>query len=156
MALTPGTWADRVETFRRFEAENGNLTQVLTWCHGAGDAESGLRICVAMRPVWIVQGSFGEGAGWMDAFLDLDTSALADCGTRSRLWSAGLSWPSRSTRPMPPSARRPVSSSAEAPGLEFWAASALNLLAEVALHAGELAEADARAGRGAGHHVGFR
>ena len=144
MAITPGTWADRVEIFRRFESENSNLTHVLTWCHGAGDAESGLRICVAMRPVWIVQGSFGEGAGWMDAFLDLDTSAL----------SAAVLGPALVGRAQLAFALDPADAAQRAKagldlcrggGLEFWAASALNLLAEAALHAGELAEADARA-----------
>ena len=54
------------------------MRQVLSWCLADGDAEAGLRICVAMRPVWIVQGSFAEGADWMDAFLDLDTSGVPD------------------------------------------------------------------------------
>ncbi|HEX6931109.1 MAG TPA: tetratricopeptide repeat protein [Streptosporangiaceae bacterium] len=144
MALTAGTWSERVATFRRFEAEYANLTQVLTWSAIAGDAESGLRICVAMRPVWIVQGSFGEGAAWMDAFLDLDTSALADAILGPALVGrAQLAFPLD-----PADAAQRAKAGLEvcrSPGLEFWAASALNLLAEVALHAGELDEADARA-----------
>jgi predicted ATPase/DNA-binding CsgD family transcriptional regulator len=144
MAITPGTWSDRVQTFRRFEIEGSNLTQALTWCHGAGDPESGLRICIAMRPVWIVQGSFGEGAGWMDAFFELDTSALSDA----------VRGPALVGRAQLAFAQDPADAAQRAKaglelcrgrGLEFWAASALNLLAEAALHAGELAEADARA-----------
>ncbi len=144
MALTPGTWDDRVDTFRQFELENGNLTQLLTWCHQAGDLESGLRICVSMRPVWIVQGSFGEGAGWMDAFLDLDTSTLADTVLGPALVGrAQLAFPLD-----PADAAQRAKAGLElcrSPGLEFWAASALNLLAEVALHASQLDEADALA-----------
>ena len=144
MALTTGTWSERVDTFRRFEAEYGNLTQVLTWCARAGDADSGLRICVAMRPVWIVQGSFGEGAGWMDVFLDMDTSVLADQVLGSALVGrAQLAFPLD-----PADAAQRAKAGLElcrSSGLEFWAASALNLLAEVALHAGQLDEADARA-----------
>jgi len=144
MAITPGTWSDRVQTFRRFEIEGSNLTQALTWCHGAGDPESGLRICIAMRPVWIVQGSFGEGAGWMDAFFELDTSAVSDA----------VRGPALVGRAQLAFAQDPADAAQRAKaglelcrgrGLEFWAASALNLLAEAALHAGELAEADARA-----------
>jgi predicted ATPase/DNA-binding CsgD family transcriptional regulator len=143
MAITSGTWSDRVETFRRFETENSNLTQVLTWCHGAGDAESGLRICVAMRPVWIVQGSFGEGAAWMDAFLDLDTSALPDAVHGSAL--VGRAQLAFALDPADAAQRAQAGLElCRGRGLEFWAASALNLLAEVALHAGELAEADTR------------
>jgi DNA-binding CsgD family transcriptional regulator len=144
MALVPGTWADRVDTFRRFEAENGNLTQVLTWCQLAGDAESGLRICVAMRPVWIVQGSFGEGAAWMDAFLDQGTTGLPD-----RVLGPVLVGRAQLAFALDPAdAARRAKAGLElcrSPGLEFWAAAALNLLAEAALHAGQLDEAEARA-----------
>ncbi|MGN6792211.1 MAG: ATP-binding protein [Streptosporangiaceae bacterium] len=144
MAITPGTWSDRVETFRRFESENGNLTQALTWCHGAGDAESGLRICVAMRPVWIVQGSFGEGAAWMDAFLDLDNASLPDAVLGAAL--VGRAQLAYALDPADAAQRAKAGLElCRGRGLEFWAASALNLLAEAALHAGELAEADARA-----------
>ena len=146
MAITPGTWADRVETFRRFEAENSNLTQVLTWCHGAGDPESGLRICVAMRPVWIVQGSFGEGAVWMDAFLDLDTSAMPAAVLGSAL--VGRAQLAFALDPADAAQRAQAGLElCRGDGMEFWAASALNLLAEAALHAGELAEADAQAAK---------
>ena len=69
MALIDAPWSARVEAFRRFDADVANLRQVLGQCLAEGDAESGLRICTAMRPVWIVRGSFAEGAEWLDAFL---------------------------------------------------------------------------------------
>jgi predicted ATPase/DNA-binding NarL/FixJ family response regulator len=144
MALTTGSWSERVGSFRRFEAEYGNLTQVLTWCQQAGDAESGLRICVSLRPVWIVQGSFSAGAAWMDAFLDLDTSALADAVLGPAL--VGRAQLAMSADPADAVQRAKAGLElSRGPGLEFWAASALNLLAEAALHAGQLDEADARA-----------
>jgi predicted ATPase/DNA-binding CsgD family transcriptional regulator len=145
MAITAGSWSDRVEVFRRFEAESANLTQALTWCHDFRDAESGLRICVAIRPVWIVQGSFGEGAAWMDAFLALETSTTLPDAVRG---------PALVGRAQLAFALDPADAAQRAKsGLElcqgrdlaFWAASALNLLAEAALHAGQLAEADNRA-----------
>ena len=40
------------------------------------DAETGLRICTAVRPVWIVRGAFAEGAGWFDSFLAIDAPGL--------------------------------------------------------------------------------
>jgi len=144
MAIVPASWSERVETFRRFEDEIANLRQVLSWCLGWGDAESGLRICVATRPVWIVQGSFAEGAAWMDAFLDLDDVSVPDGVRGSALVGRGqLALPTD-----PAEAAQRAKAGLElcrAPGLEFWAASALNLLAEVALHAGQADEADARA-----------
>ncbi|HEX7992986.1 MAG TPA: LuxR C-terminal-related transcriptional regulator [Streptosporangiaceae bacterium] len=144
MAITPGTWSERVGTFRRFEIEGSNLTQALTWCHSAGDPDSGLRICVAMRPVWIVQGSFGEGAAWMDAFFDLGTSTLPDAVRGPAL--VGRAQLAYALDPADAAQRAKAGLElCRGRGLEFWAASALNLLAEAALHAGELAEADARA-----------
>ena len=97
-----------------------------------------------MRPVWIVQGSFAEGAAWMDAFLELDEAAVPDGVLGSALVGRG-----QLALPIDPGeAAQRAKAGLElcrAPGLEFWAAAALNLLAEVALHAGQGDEADARA-----------
>jgi ATP/maltotriose-dependent transcriptional regulator MalT len=80
----------------------------------------------------------------MDAFFELDTSALSDA----------VRGPALVGRAQLAFAQDPADAAQRAKaglelcrgrGLEFWAASALNLLAEAALHAGELAEADARA-----------
>jgi predicted ATPase/DNA-binding NarL/FixJ family response regulator len=162
MAILPATWPERVETFRRFEAETANLRQILTWCQDEGDAESGLRICVAMRPVWIVQGSFAEGAARMDAFLDGNHSALPD----GLLGSALIGRAQLALASDPAEASQRAKAGLElcrGPGMEFWAASALNLLAEAALHAGQGDEADLRArealeiasGSGDGFNVGY-
>jgi predicted ATPase/DNA-binding CsgD family transcriptional regulator len=143
MALKSASWSERVDTFRRFEAEAGNLRQILTWCVNAGDAEHGLRICLAMKPVWIVQGSFGEGAAWMDALLDRDTSALP----HALLGPALVGRAQLALATDPGDAEQRAKAGLELcvdHALEFWAASALNLLAEVALHAGQADEADAR------------
>jgi predicted ATPase/DNA-binding CsgD family transcriptional regulator len=144
MALVPASWSARVDVFRRFEAEIGNLRQALTYCVANGDAETGLRICVAMRPVWIVQGSFAEGAGWIDGLLSLGTSGLPD----NVLGAALVGRAQLALATDPAEAGRHAKAGLElcrADGSEFWAASALNLLAEVALHAGQAAEAAAHA-----------
>ena len=57
--------------FRRYDADVANLRQVLSSCLASGDAETGLRICAAVRPSWIVRGSFDEGEGWFARFLGL-------------------------------------------------------------------------------------
>ena len=144
MAIVPAPWSVRVETFRRFEEETANLRQLLSWCLAWGDAESGLRICLATRPVWIVQGSFAEGAAWMDAFLDLDHADVPDGVRGSALVGRGQL--ALSTDPAEAAQRAKAGLElCRAPGLEFWSAAALNLLAEVALHAGQVDEADASA-----------
>src|SRR5262249_54061136 len=69
MAMIPARWSERVESFRRFDVEAANLSEVLGSCLADGDAETGLRICTAMRPVWIVRGTVADGGAWMEEFL---------------------------------------------------------------------------------------
>jgi predicted ATPase/DNA-binding NarL/FixJ family response regulator len=144
MALVPVPWSAIVQTFRRFQADGANISQILSRCLENGDAEAGLRICAATRPVWIVQGSFAEGAGWLDAFLDLDTSRVPD----QVMGPAMVSRAQLALATDPMQAGQYAKAGLELcrmPGSEFWASSALNLLAEAALHAGQADEAAAYA-----------
>ena len=76
MARVPAPWSTRVDVFRRYDVDAGNVTQVLNWCLEAGDAEAGLRICAAVSPCWIVWGTFGEGGEWLRSLLALDMTAV--------------------------------------------------------------------------------
>ncbi len=144
MARVPGTWSVRVDAIHRFEADNANLRLALGRALADGAIESGLRICGAMRPVWIIHGAFAEGAGWMDAFL-----GAAGADVPEPVLGAALVGRAQLAMATDPDAAREFA----ADGLKlcrsaesgFWAASALNLLAEAALHAGQLDEAAARA-----------
>jgi predicted ATPase/DNA-binding CsgD family transcriptional regulator len=143
MAMVPAPWAARVHVFRRADAEAANLTEVLGSCLADGDAETGLRICAAMRPVWIVHGAFAEGAAWLEKFLALP-AVVPDSVRGPALVSLGqLALPSGSER-----AEELCTAGLElcwAAGSQFWVAAALNLLTEVALHAGSPDEAAKRA-----------
>ena len=143
MAIAPATWAARLETFRRFDEEASNLRQVLGWCRADGDASTGLRICTAMRPVWIVQGSFAEGGAWMDAFLALSPPVPDAVVGPALVGRAQLAL--ATDQAAAGQGAKAGLGLCRAEGLDFWTAAALNLLAEVALHAGQLDEADARA-----------
>jgi predicted ATPase/DNA-binding CsgD family transcriptional regulator len=144
MAQVAAPWSARVEVFRRFDMEAPNLRQVLGKCLADGDAEAGLRICASARPVWIVQGSFAEGAGWLDSFLALYDSGLSD-DVRGR----GLVSRAQLALATDPAAARRYALAGlglcRGEGSRFWAASALNLLAEAAVQAGQMDEATARA-----------
>jgi predicted ATPase/DNA-binding CsgD family transcriptional regulator/tetratricopeptide (TPR) repeat protein len=146
MALIPAPWSASVETFRRFDVEADNLRQVLSHCLADGDAETGLRICVAARPVWIVRGSFAEGTEWLDAFLGLDSPGVpAAVRGAALVGRAQLALASD-----PASAEASATEGLEvcrAAGAGFWVSTALNLLAEASLHAGQADEAAARADR---------
>ncbi|HEY4850035.1 MAG TPA: AAA family ATPase, partial [Streptosporangiaceae bacterium] len=69
MAVVPAPWSAAVDVFRRYDVDVGNLRQVLSGCLIDGDAETGLRICTAVRPSWIARGSLAEGADWLGRFL---------------------------------------------------------------------------------------
>ena len=65
----PVTWPVLMEVFSTYEAQAGNIRAALAWCLADGDAETGLRICTAVRLCWDVRGSVSEGIRWLDAFL---------------------------------------------------------------------------------------
>jgi DNA-binding NarL/FixJ family response regulator len=139
MARTRAPWPVAVEAFRRFDAENANLRQVLSHCAADGDAATGLRIAAAMSPVWVVRGAFAEGAEWLDTLLGLGGTAPAAVRGPALVARAQLTLTGD-----PGGARARAAEGLElcrASGQGFWAASALNLLTEAALHAGRIEEA---------------
>jgi predicted ATPase/DNA-binding CsgD family transcriptional regulator len=144
MALIDGPWSARVDTFRRYDAEWDNCVAVLGNCLAAGDAETGLRICTGLRPCWIVRGQFAEGVEWFESFLALDAPSVG----------AGVRGPALAGRAQLGLSTDPAGSVrwaeeglvlCRAAGDAFWTATALNLLAEAALHLGRPDEAVQRA-----------
>jgi predicted ATPase/DNA-binding CsgD family transcriptional regulator len=136
MAIQPAPWSARVDSFRRFEVEAPNIYEVLGSCLSDGNAETGLRICSGIRLVWIVHGTFAEGAAWIDKFLALPEAAAAAEKVRGR---ALISRAQLSMAAGSPMAEVQASAGLElcwAAGERFWVAAALNLLTEIALHAG--------------------
>jgi predicted ATPase/DNA-binding NarL/FixJ family response regulator len=135
MALTPAPWSARVDVFRRYDVDTGNVWQVLTHCLADTDVETGLRLCNAVRPCWLVRGNFAEGGEWLDSFLALDAP---DVPPEVR----GAALVGRAQLAL--SSDRAAAEAAAEEGLElcrnakddFWTAAGLNLLAEIALHTG--------------------
>ncbi|MDX6336580.1 MAG: hypothetical protein QOG05_3920 [Streptosporangiaceae bacterium] len=139
MATIPSGWPMVVAVFRRYDVDVANLRQVLSSCLAGGDAVAGLRICAAVRPSWIVRGSFDEGEGWFARFLGLRGQEVPPpvLGT-ALIGRAQLALPND-----PAQARQWARDGLElcqAASLLIWAATAQNVLAETALHTGELAE----------------
>ncbi|MEP7024366.1 MAG: tetratricopeptide repeat protein, partial [Actinomycetota bacterium] len=144
MALIPGPWSARVDVFRQYDVDSDNAMAVLGSCLADGDAETGLRICTGIRPCWIVRGQFAEGMEWFGAFLALDAPGLA-AGIRGAAL-AGRAQLALSSDPA--QAVRWAEEGLElcrAAGDTFWTATAINLLAEAALHLGRPDEAAQRA-----------
>jgi predicted ATPase/tetratricopeptide (TPR) repeat protein len=143
MAQVPVPWSDRVDCSRRYIVDADNVSQVLTWCLAQDDVEIGLRICIAVSPRWLVWGTFAEGAEWLDAFLDLDVPTPAQVRGAALVARAQLAMASEPA----------VADTLAEEGLalcrdtheDFWTATALNLLSEIALQTGRADEAVARA-----------
>jgi predicted ATPase/DNA-binding CsgD family transcriptional regulator len=144
MALIQAPWPVTVQTFRRFDNDLGNLRQVLGRCLADGEVAAGLRMCTGMGPVWIVRGSFAEGAEWFDSFLGLGDAAVRPAVLGPAL--VGRAQIALASDPAGAQARAIEGLElCRAAGEDFWTATALNLLTEVALHAGRAAEAAQRA-----------
>ncbi len=139
MATIPSSWPEVVGVFRRYDVDVANLRQVLSSCLANGDAETGLRICAAVRPSWIVRGSFDEGESWFARFFRLGGQAVPDpvLGT-ALIGRAQLILPNDPAR-----ARdwaRAGLGLCQAAGLPVWTATAQNVLAEATLQTDQLAE----------------
>ena len=138
MAVVPAPWSARVNLFRRFDLELANVREVLGTCLADRDAEIGMRICVATLPVWIVRGTFAEGAAWLDAFLAVAGAASLPDSVR------GPALASRAQLALASGSQRAEELAMEAlelcraAGNQFYTAAALNLLTEIGLHAGRL------------------
>ncbi|MGH3172498.1 MAG: ATP-binding protein, partial [Streptosporangiaceae bacterium] len=144
MAHIEASWPDRVDVFRRYDVDAGNVIQILNWCLEQGDAEAGLRICAAVSPCWIVWGTFGEGGEWLRSFLALDMT-----GVPARVQGAATVVRGQLILSSDPAAAWALGTEGlklcrEADD-QYWVAVGLNLLAEIALHTGRIDEAAASA-----------
>jgi predicted ATPase/DNA-binding CsgD family transcriptional regulator len=140
MARIEASWPDRVDVFRRYDVDAGNVIQILNWCLEQGDAEAGLRICAAVSPCWIVWGTFGEGGEWLRSFLALDMTSVP-----ARVQGAATVVRGQLILSSDPAAAWALGTEGlklcrEADD-QYWVAVGLNLLAEIALHTGRIDEA---------------
>jgi predicted ATPase/DNA-binding NarL/FixJ family response regulator len=142
MALVPAPWQDRVDVFRRYDVDAGNVWLVLGRCLADGDVATGLRICTAIRPCMLVRGEFALGCEWLDAFLALPEAADVDRRIRGQalIGRAQLSL-SGDPAGAEPAARAGLDLCRGA-GDQFWTAAGLNLLSEIAVHTARPDEAE--------------
>jgi predicted ATPase/tetratricopeptide (TPR) repeat protein len=144
MAQVPVPWSERVDCSRRYIVDEGNISQVLAWCLADGDAEIGLRICIAVSPRWLVWGTFAEGAEWLDEFLDHERAVPGP-----RIRGAALVARAQLAVASDPAVAEALAEEGLAlcgdAGEDYWTGTALNLLSEIALQTGRADEAVARA-----------
>jgi len=142
MALVPASWRDRVDVFRRYDVDAGNLWLVLGQCLAEGEVAIGLRICTAVRPCMLVRGEFALGCEWADAFLSRPEAADVE----PRIMGQALIGRAQLSLPVDPAAAEPAARAGlelcRAAGDQFWTAAGLNLLSEIAVHTGRHDEAE--------------
>jgi ATP/maltotriose-dependent transcriptional regulator MalT len=64
-------WPDRVVMYHQIVAERANFRLALAYSAQHGQADQGLRLCVALSGYWLASGDVTEGADWVDQFLVL-------------------------------------------------------------------------------------
>ena len=76
-------WSERVAVYHRGLAEQANTRAALALSAERGDAEEGLRLCIAMRPIWLTGGDATDGAAMLDRLLALDRDVSPAVRTRA-------------------------------------------------------------------------
>jgi predicted ATPase/class 3 adenylate cyclase len=83
--------ANQVEWLERLAADGPNITATLGWLLDRNRIEEGLRLCVAMRFVWLRRAPYGEGSRWLTAFLQRPADGVSS-PTRARAIAAAGSF----------------------------------------------------------------
>ncbi len=86
------TRLEQVELYHRASAERGNFRAALSFCLDTRDAERGLRLCAALRPLWVIYSDATEGLAWYRRFLTLDEPVAASVRARALMASAELAF----------------------------------------------------------------
>jgi predicted ATPase/DNA-binding CsgD family transcriptional regulator len=145
MAIVPGTWAQRVDTFRRYDVDESNLWQAIGQCLADGDLAAGMRMCVAARAVWLARGEYRLGSKWLEDFLSAPGAARVPRQVRG---SALIGY-AQLLLSSDPAAAEPLARSGleavRAAGDDYWTTTALNVLSEIAVHTGRTDDAEALA-----------
>jgi predicted ATPase/DNA-binding CsgD family transcriptional regulator len=138
-------WPVRRDMFHRFLAERDNFRATLATSLDRGDIAEGLRLCTALRALWLPIGDSSEGIRWLDAFFA--QTALAGEGKvapevlgRAANVRAELAFEQQDYRAALLQAQRGLELSRSC-GDEFAVPQAIRVLSQVALRSGNYDEA---------------
>ncbi|HXP21471.1 MAG TPA: LuxR C-terminal-related transcriptional regulator [Streptosporangiaceae bacterium] len=132
-------WSERVAVYHRGVVEQANTRAALACCAERGDAELGLRLCVALRPIWLTGGDATDGAAWLDRLLALDREVSTDVRSRALSVRAELAFEQQDYAAAGALARESLEVSRAGPG--GAEPGALREIAMVALVSGQVSEA---------------
>jgi predicted ATPase/DNA-binding CsgD family transcriptional regulator len=86
------SWPARVALYQRIALELPNFRAALAECLSRGDAEQGLRLCLALRSPWVAGGDLAEGTGWFDRLLALTSAVAPAVRGRALVYRAELAY----------------------------------------------------------------
>jgi predicted ATPase/DNA-binding CsgD family transcriptional regulator len=145
MAIDSASWEDRVDVFRRYDVDAGNLWLALGQCLADGDLAAGMRMCTAVRPAWLVRGEYRLGSRRLENFLSAPGTASVPPGIRG----AALTGYAQLVLSTDPAAAEKLASDglrlSRDAGDDYWTGTALNVLSEITVHMGRVDEAEALA-----------
>jgi predicted ATPase/transcriptional regulator with XRE-family HTH domain len=72
--------------------EQDNLRAALRWAIASGQAQAGLRLAVALFPLWYVRGSYAEGRAWLADVLALGADRPSARRARALSWDGHLAY----------------------------------------------------------------
>jgi predicted ATPase/DNA-binding CsgD family transcriptional regulator/Tfp pilus assembly protein PilF len=136
-------WPVRLAIFRRGIAEYGNFRIALETCLSRGDTDEGLRLCTALRNIWVPHGDQREAATWFDRFLAQENGQVsALVRGRALTGRADIAFDLQDYDVLLRSAQQGLEL-ARACGDTFTVPTALRTLGQAALRAGRLGDAAA-------------
>jgi len=136
-------WPEQIRMYNRISAEQANYRAALAYCLDVRDAETGLRLCSALRSSWVVHGDVAEGVQWFDRFLLLNEWVPALVRARALMLSAELAFEYQDYRSAARAAQAAVAMCTACAAAS--PAGGLRILALISLRAGLAEEALARA-----------
>jgi Tetratricopeptide repeat len=142
-------WPARVAMYHRVRADRANFGLALACCAERGDAVEGLRLCCSLAGSWLASGETADGAGWLDRMLALGVPAPPGLVARAHAVRAELAFEQQDYDGARAHAMACVGLSGPSAGggqVDGNRASGLRLLALVALQAGQMDDALAKAG----------
>lgn len=82
--------AGQAEWLPRMVAEFDNVRAALEWCRARGQTETGVRLSVALMPLWQLRDHQREARSWLDAFMAAEDGMSPDLRARGLLWQGLL------------------------------------------------------------------
>ncbi|GAA4074484.1 LuxR C-terminal-related transcriptional regulator [Nonomuraea soli] len=137
-------WADRAAARDLLLRLADNARQAMTWAAASGQIAHGLRLACAYMPAWMITGSFAEGRGWLETFLERSEGEPAELVGDALVCHSALVFEQHDSA----AAERSVARGLElcrAAGSPVLLGFALDISAMQAVFRGELAPARARA-----------